>query len=273
MAETNGQAGEGSQASAETTGAAPESGVTVAQTTGNGSGQPEEIFYDPESIKGKPELEALAKQLQGAYTKRRMADAEYLKSNKQKIDAYDSFQSNPVQSLQQLAGQLGYSLTKAEARQMLNEQDQNQPFEPKSWDEVFARAKAESKQEVLQELSPFLTQVKETRKGQIEKTLDESCPDWRVYEDQMMKTMAEHPSLVNDPVKLYRLSVPEEVFQSRATQAAIKKLQEKAQSSQLSAGSTTTKPAGFKPQGKMSFDQAVEYAKAQVASQGLKPPN
>jgi len=273
MAETDGQASPAPETTSttgtQTSTAAPESVSTSQPTSSPAPAQTDELIYDPELIRGKPELEALAKQLQASYTKKSQEIAQH----RQKIQAFDDFASNPAQALQQLATQFGYTLTRAQAQQMVNEQKQQQQFEPQSWDDVINKAKAESRQEVLKELEPFLNNVKETRKGQLEKLLDDNCPDWRVYEDDMMKTLKNHPTLVNDPEKLYRMSVPASVLESRATQAALRKLQTKVESSQLSSGSSTNQTADSKPKGKMTFNQSVEYAKAKLAASGIKPPN
>lgn len=269
MAETDGQAGEGTQTTVtgtETTGAAPESQPTGQQTTDSGTA-PEETFFDPESIKGKPELEAAYKEMQRAWTKKTAS----IKGQSQKVQAYDTFMQNPAQALQQLAASYGFQLTRAEAQKMVNQQESQ--FEPKSWDEVIEKTKKEAKEELLKELAPFLSEVKETRKGQLERTLDESCPDWRVHEEAMMATLKEHPTLVSDPVKLYRLSVPSEVLESRAAQAALRKLQTKAESAQLSAGSSTNQQANAKPRGRMTFDEAVKFAQSDLASRGIRPPH
>lgn len=270
MAEADGQAGEGTQATSgpETTPAAPESQSASQQTTDTtGTAQTEELFFDPESIKGKPELEAAFKLMQRSFTEKTTA----LKSHKSKIDAYDSFMSNPAQSLQQLASQYGYKLTRSEAQEIVEGKSASADgqFEPKSWNDVWEVAE----KRILERLSPFLNQVKETRQSQLEKMLDDSCPDWRVYEDKMMDTLKKHPTLVNDPVTLYSISVPPDVRESRATQAALKKLQGKAEASQLSGGSTTNQQAGDRPKGRMEFNDAVEYAKRTLASRGIRPPN
>jgi hypothetical protein len=240
---------------------------TSQQTTHSGS-ETTETFFDPESIKGKPELELAYKQMQGEFTRR----TTELKKHEQKIKMYDAFAANPAQAIQEVAAQMGYKLTKAEAQAIANEQGKSE-FAPQSWEDVISKAKSEAKQELLAELSPFINQVKEARQGQVEKTLDEKCPDWRVYEPKMMEMLQKHPTLVNDPEELYRVSVPPEVWTARATQAALRKLQDKVSASELSGGSTTTQPASDKPKGKMSFNESVEYAKRQLAAQGKRPPN
>ena len=268
MAEADGQATEAPQTSPTTSTAsapAPESQSTSPQTSVKAP-DAVETFFDPESIKGKPELELAYKQMQGEFTRRTTA----FKGNEQKIKAYDMFLSNPAAALQELATQYGFKLSKAEAQAIAKEQASQ--FEPQSWDEVISRTKQEAKQEILKDLAPFLNQVKETRQSQVEKILDEKCPDWRVYETKMQEMLDKHPTMAYDPLELYRVSVPAEVWTSRATQAALKKLQDKAESSQLSGGSTTNQQASDKPNVR-GFNDAVEYAKKKLASQGIRAPN
>lgn len=271
MAEADGQASQAPETTSgpQTSQAATGSESTGQQTTQQGSTQAEETFFDPESIKGKPELESAYKQMQAAYTKR----TTELKKHEQKIKMYDAFAANPAQAIQEVAQQMGFKLTKAEAQAIANEQTQTNEFNPQSWDDVISKAKQDAKQEILKELSPFINQVKETRQSQVEKTLDEKCPDWRVYEPKMMEMLQKHPTLVNDPEELYRVSVPPEVWTARAAQAALRKLQDKVSASELSGGSTTTQQASDKPKGKMTFNESVEYAKKKLAAEGKRPPH
>lgn len=225
---------------------------TGTTTTGT---QAEETFFDPSTIKGKPELEAAYKQMQKAFTEKTTS----LAKSKDKVDAYDNFISNPIPAIRQLAQQ--YGLTLAEAKQIA-EQTQ---FEPKSWDEVFSKAKQETRQELMKELQPFFSEIKEVKKQAVEKTLDENCPDWRLYEDHMMTNLQDHPSLVKDPVKLYRMSLPDDVVESKAYQQALKKLQDKAKGAQVSTGSNTNKSGEVLPKA-TSFKEAVAIAKAKLAA-------
>ena len=265
MSETNGQPSEGTPP--ETTPAGTEGGTNATETTPTGTQAAEETFFDPESIKGKPELESAYKQMQRAFTEKTSS----LKSQKQKVEAYDAFMANPLMTIRQLATQ--YGMTVAEAKAVQQQASGTGEFEPKTWDDVFSRAKLEAKQEVLKELQPLFSEVKQVKQQSVEKTLDENCPDWRLYEDPMMDTLKQHPTLVNDPVKLYRLSVPDEVWQARATKEAVKKIEAKAKGASVSSGSNTSKPGNFTPSGPLSFDQAVVAAKAQLAAQGMKEPH
>jgi len=252
---TEGQSDEGTPL--ETTDTGTESSDTDSQTTDEGTVE-EESFFDPQSIKGKPELEAAYKEMQRAFTKKTSS----LKEQSKKVEAYDAFMQDPISQMQNIAKQYGYSLSRAQAQEMA------QMNEPQSWDDVYSRAK----QEVLKDLQPIINEVRQTKKTQMEHMLDESCPDWRTYEDDMMQTLQKHPTLVNDPVKLYQLSVPSEVFTARATQAALKKLQTKAEHAQVSGGSTTNKSGSNLPKGKLSFQDAVKAAKAKLSADGLTEP-
>lgn len=249
---TDGQSGEGLQAT-ETTGAETggEGGESVGgdQTTQAGTESSPESFFDPQNI--PEELQQPYKEMQAAFTKRMQG----FKDNQSKIEAYDAFQSNPQGYLQQLASQYGMNLVGGE--QPAGEK------QPETWDEVMEMAE----KRVMQKLSPQMQKLQQT---QLEKTLDDISPDWRLHEDSMMKNLNAHPTLANNPEMLYRMSVPPEVLESRATQAALKKLQEKGQSAQVSGGSQTSRNQTTAKEA-TSFQEAVDIAKARLNSQGLAP--
>jgi hypothetical protein len=117
-------------------------------------------------------------------------------------------------------------------------------------------------------MQPVFNEVKSLKKQNIEARLDSQFPDWRTYEDAMMAKLQAHPSLVEDPDSLYRLAVPAEVWEARATKAAMQKLQATKDSAQVSGG-TTTKQQTTKPSGPMTFSQAAEHAKKLLAERGL----
>src|SRR3990172_2685843 len=260
---TEGESTAGTEAT-QTTGAETQGTVSTDQTTVSGT-EAEETFFDPKSIQGKPELESAYKEMQRAWTKKTTEYKQKGKEHETKAQAYDAFMADPVPQIKMLAQQYGLNISNEQAQQMA---EQTGNGEPKNWDDVYKMAE----QRVLQRLSPVLSDYQNQRKQHIEKMLDDNCPDWRQYEDDMQKNLAEHPSLVKDPVKLYQISVPEKVWQSTATQDAMRKLQNKAESAQVSGGSTTNKTATNKPTGKLSFNEAVEYAKRTLQSQGMKPP-
>jgi len=240
------------------------------ETTPKGTRQAaEDTFFDPRDIEGKPELQAAYKQMQGAFSKK----MEAIKENRQKIEAYDAFAADPVSQLQTMARQYGYSLTRAEAAQQLKESQVSGDWEPKSWDEVIQKAEDRAYQRLMKENEPMYNEVKSLRKTNLESYLDSNAPDWRTYEDDMMKTLRTHPTLVNNPMGLYKLSIPDNVLQSRATQQALKKMQDKGRSSEISGASTTTKKSGTRmPDKPVTFDEAVKIAEAQLAEQGIRKP-
>jgi len=262
MTDTIVQSGQAAPDSTGTTGNAPvqNAGTSVSngQTTGNGpDAGASESFFDPTSIADKPELLAAYKQMQSSYTKR-MQDAA---KHRPKIEAYDRFEKDPMGTMQQLAAQYGFQLVQ-------RGQEQPKDWNPQSWDDVMT----EAEKRVLKKMEPVYNELREVKKQNIETYLDSHYADWRTYEGDMMETLQAHPSLVRDPDKLYRLSVPEQVWEARATQKAMQKLKGASEHAQVSGGSTTTKQTTQEPSGPVSFDQAVEIARKRVAAQGLRRP-
>jgi hypothetical protein len=230
--------------------------VPVEQTSASPA-KADESFFDPNEV---PEaLKPAYKQMQAAFTKKTQA----LAANKQKIDAYDSFSRDPVGTMQQLARQYGFSLTRAEAQQAVNEQKQE--WTPKNWDDVLSKAKDAAKQELYGELQPVFQKVQELERSSIEKTLDDSIPEWRQYEDEMTETLRQHPTLVNDPVKLAMIAMPKEHWESKAAQKALKSLKEKAEANKVSGGSQTTREQTINLDRPRSFQEAVEAARTLIA--------
>lgn len=260
------QVAAGGQAQADPTGAtaaAPAQAQTSggqAQTTGNGSGAvAEETFFDPRSIEGKPELQSAYKQMQGEFTKRMQKS----RAREQDLQLVDQFRANPMAVLQQLAAQYGVRILQGG-----QEEPANQDWNPQSWDDVKKHFFEEFKKE---QLAPLVSEVRDLKKQNIEQYLTTNHPDWRTYEDPMLETLRKHPTLVNDPDTLYRMSVPSSVLESRATAAALAKLKGATDNAQISGG-TTRNATSSEPTGKLSFDQAVEVARKRLAARGLSAP-
>jgi hypothetical protein len=232
----------GSEGSAPTSVSAPESAV--------------ESFFDPASIRGKPELESAYKQMQSAFTKRMQGVSQ----DRSKIDAYDQFSRDPVGTVQRIATQMGYKLV-----QPGNEQPKD--WNPQTWDDVLG----EAEKRVLRRMEPVYNELRDLKKQSVETYLDDKYADWRTYEDDMLTTLQRHPSLANDPDSLYRLSVPSEVWEARATKQAMEKLQQRTESGQVAGGTKTTRPVASAPSGPLSFDQAVDAARRKLAGMGLRP--
>jgi len=216
-----------------------------------------ESFFDPNSIKGKPELEAAYRQMQSAFTKRMQESSQH----RQKIDAYDQFQRNPLGTMQQLAASLGYKLVQGSGNEAPTD------WNPQSWDDVMA----EAEKRVLKRMEPVYHEMRNLKKQSVEQYLDSNYTDWRTYEDDMLRTLQTHPSLANDPDSLYRLSVPSEVWEARAYKAAMEKLRKSGDAGSVQGPNRSARPTSPTPKGPLSFDQAVEEARKRVAASGLRP--
>lgn len=252
--------GQTASAASQTTGQAPETGgkgtsLVVAPAPA------EENFFDPESIRGKPELESAYKQMRNAFTKKMQG----LSKDRDKVAAYDAFQSDPIAAMQKFAKQHGYSLTRAEAAQAANDAGHGlDNWQPQTWNEVMLKARENVMGEVKQLIAPLIQNIQKVTTHTIEQQLTEIDPGWQVYEDEMRTNITAHPSLVNDIPKLYRLSVPEEVLTSRAVQQALKKLEDKAKGSQPHGGQHSARSTPAPKQAK-SFQEAVDLARSQLA--------
>jgi hypothetical protein len=104
-----------------------------------------------------------------------------------------------------------------------------------------SRAKDEARREIMEELKPVLGNVQAMRAESIEKQLDSIDSNWRVYEDEMRKNLQLAPNLVNDPAKLYKFSVPDEVLEARATQKALARFEAKTKSAVVGGKTETSR--------------------------------
>ena len=263
--------GQAPEAAAGKPGEGKAAGTTGKEAAGTPTPSEEQTFFDPKTL--PPELIPAYKDMQRAFGKK----MEALSKDRTKIEAYDAFSRDPAGNLQRMAAQMGFKLTRVDAEAAVAAGGGGPAageWEPKTWGEVIEKISQAAQSGLMRNLSPIIKQVAELQKNTLEKILDDNCPDWRQYEDEMTKNVQNHPSMVDDPVSLYRLSVPPEVLESRAMQAALKKLESKVKGQSGGGGpSTTTKhqPAtlGEKP---LSFNEAVEAAKAILAERGITRP-
>lgn len=219
----------------------------------------EESFFDPNTV--PEELKPAYKQMQAAFTKKMQA----ISKSKDKIIAYENFEKDPVGNMQAMAAKIGYRLTRAEAAAAVNAQggETATDFNPQSWNDVETWLTGKLMPKIQQQFAPFIENVQKVTANNIEKQLDSIDENWRMYEDDMKETLRHHPTLVHDVGKLYRLSVPEEVLSSRATQAALRKLEQKGQSASVHGASTSKTVAA--PKKATSFDDAVAIARAKLS--------
>lgn len=238
-----------------------------------GEGAEEPTFFDPRTV--PEELMPAYKQMQGAFTKR----TKELAGQRQKVEAYDAFMNDPTANLQRMASQYGMHLVpvgqtpNAPVAQGTQATEAGIPadWQPNSWGEVFQKAaeyvRPQIEREMMQRMNPVFQNVQRVTASQIEHQLDQIDSQWRVYEDDMMSTLRDHPTLVNDVSKLYRLSVPEDVHRSRAVQDALKQVEKRGLASKTHGKSTVqSKPAPRKIE---SFHDAVQAAKQQLTEQGI----
>lgn len=263
MAETSEASGQAAPAdSSGTTAAAPVSGTGQSpahnQATSRGSESGSESFFDPKSIEHSPELMSAYKQMQGKWTK----SMQKFKDGQKKMEAYDSFIKSPVENMHALAKQLGYQLVQANP----NSQD-TADATPKTWDDVYSRAK----QEVMKDLQPYLGEVQQLKQKNVEQYLDSNYSDWRQHEDGMLELLKEHPTLAHDPDKLYRLAVPEELYEARAAKLAMQKLRGTTDNGAISGTSSarSTTSSTEPPKVGSSFNDFVAYAKSKLAKEGI----
>jgi hypothetical protein len=259
---TEGQAGDGTQG-IETTEAAP--GGTEGQPTGQTteSGPDEQTFFDPKQV--PDDLLPAYKHMQRAFSKK----MEGFNAHKDKIEAYDAFTADPVGQMQRYAKQYGYELTRGEAKGAMEQNAPGENWEPQNWNEVLGKATEMASAKMMERFGPILQEVQSMKKGSIERELSEIDPTWQQYEGEMKELMSIHPTLANDASLLYKMAVPEEVAQSRATQAALAKLEAKGKSAQVSGGSSTNKTPPKGPNKSMTFDESVQFAKRQMAEEGI----
>ena len=223
----------------------------------------EETFFDPTAV--PEELKPAYKQMQAAFTKKAQSIAEQRK----KVEAFDAFQKDPVGAMQRYSSALGYQLTRVEAKQALAEAEQ---WEPQTWGDVEKRIVSAAVQKMQEQLGPVTSELGQIKKTNLETFFDQNLPDWRQYEDEMASLLSEHPTLANQPMKLYKLAVPDEIWEARATQKALKKLDNRTSGGKLGGASTTTKkPHVGIPDKALSFQDAYMEAKKELERQGIKP--
>jgi hypothetical protein len=235
--------------------------------------------FDPVKFKeltGKlpPELqvqaENLRKSLLGDYTKKTAEIAEQRK----KVEIYDAFNRDPAAGLKQLAETYGYTVSrKGDAPGPTPKNDEPTEWtpekgDPESWQDVIGYVRKQLQGELQGKIDPLLQEYRTSKEASIKAQLSEIDPEWLKYEPQMVEVLSKHPTLHSDPATLYRLSVPLDVWESRATQRALEKLEKKQKSGKVSPPSGH-KPATGVPDRLLTFDEAAAFAKAEMARNGV----
>lgn len=214
----------------------------------------DDSFFDPTDL--PPELQKAYKGMQAAYTKK----TQEIAANRRKIQEYDQFMQNPRAAIEQMARQMGIPIA----------QQEQQEFNPQSWDDVIRAAKEQAVSEFRQQMEPMFNEVRSWKRSQLESQFDESFPRWREYEDDMTALLQKHPSLVSDPDSLIRAAIPRSELESYATQKAMKKLQARTENARVGSGSKTTRTPSNEPSGPISFAEAVQIAKRRMAEEAKR---
>jgi len=215
------------------------------------------------SEEGRLAYETLNKQFKSAYTKK----LESVKKDREKVEAYNNFMSNPEDNLKRAADQYGYKMVpKSQSANQATQGDGLTDWQPQTWDEVFSRFEERVSKSLMGQFKPVFDNLQNLTSTNIERQLSDIDPDWKMYEDDMMTNLKSHPTLAKDVSKLYKLSVPEDVLKNKYTQVALKKFEEKAKSSKISSKSSVS--ASSAPVNKkLTFSEAVDEAKRRLATQ------
>lgn len=261
---------------------APVEETTSAQAPVSTEGQADPDYYDHKEFEqtlaelrandatkaAADLLERQSRSMRKGWTQRQQQLAELEKANSQKIQAYDAFARDPATALQQLAQQNGYTLTRAQAQAQIDAQEE---WEPGTWQDVRQTithdAVTQAVRQVLSQLEPVVGTVRKIQEQTVEQQLEGIDPLWRRYEPRMTQLLQEHPTLSKDMSLLYSLAIPPEERESRATQAALKKIQSQTESARMESASPKrqTTPA---PKKVSSFQDAVNVAREQGRSEG-----
>lgn len=257
-AEAQGQAGDSTTGKGQAK--APETEIERFLTLDD---VPEDVRDHVSGILSKKE-----KEMQAAFTRKTQAIAR----DRQKLELVNQFEQNPIETLTKVAQQYGFQLNRAgqeQMKQQVQPQQYGEDWQPNTWEDVLKVAEDRAEQRILTKLQPYLQPMMQTvekiKSDSIEQSLDKIDPGWRMYEDEIKESMKLAPNLIQSPTgiaKLYRMSVPEDVLTSRATQAALQKFETKAKSAQVESKSHATKTT---QETKVeSFNDAVLAAKRQL---------
>lgn len=246
-----------------------ESKVSPKDTTPPDTEQVRFLSLDDVPEEHRPYVEGLLKdrerQMMAAYTRKTQDVAK----EKQKIDAYNMFEKNPEGTIRQIAQQMGFDvIPRGHQPQAQSGMVDTANWEPQTWEEVLVRAKEQARESLMAEIKPLLEplyqNLQQVKSQGIENQLSQIDENWRIYEDEIKSNMEFiKPDLLKTAEgikKLYRMSVPDEVFTSKATQQAIKQYEQKVKSAQIESKSKVnhTTPSIGKIN---SYDDAVKAAK------------
>jgi len=244
--------------------------VSPKETTTTETEQVRFLTLDDVPEEHRPYVESLLKdrerQMMAAYTRKTQDVAK----EKQKIDAYNMFEKNPEGTIRQIAQQMGFDVIPRGQQPVASQPGMvdTANWEPQTWDEVLVKAKEQAKESLMAEIRPLLeplyANLQQVKSQGLENQLSQIDENWRIYEDEIKSNMEFiKPDLLKTAEgikKLYRMSVPDDVFTSKATQTAIHQYEKKVKAAQIESKSkvNNTTPSIGKIN---SYDDAVKAAK------------
>jgi len=254
--------------------ASTEEGVTPGETPQPASTETPAFFNRTDfetALKEAPD--GMKQQLEGLYGNLNKAftqGMQGLSEDRKKVEAYNAFDTmsrqDPMGAIKAIAQQMGVS--PQQLQEVIGEtpaRDIEQGFE--TYGEMFDHFKSGIMDAVRSELAPVFKNVQDLTSNNIEAELGNIDPHWRRYESTMMDTMKQHPTLINDIPRLYKMSVPEDVLKADATREALRRVEAETKTATLTSGGGTKK-SSTQPMKVDSFQDAIDAARQDLQNRG-----
>lgn len=153
----------------------------------------EEKFIDPDEL--PKELLPHFKRMQASFTRR----MQKLSAEKEKVSQFDKLMADPTTMLNVLASRAGLKVVRP-GETKLEEDGTEEGTETERWVRRIIKKELEaSSKPILEEQAKLKVQATISY-------LNETHPDWTLYEDVMSEMVQKHPSLKEDVDTLYEIS-------------------------------------------------------------------
>ena len=214
----------------------PDDGTTSGNITEDStSAQSGDGLYDPESMSGAD----VHKYWQGHYTRSQQAKSDL----EQRISQYQAIEQNPMPYIERFLQMNGLQVSRVG-------QQQQEPQYDEYGNEVTPQPQQQPAQQVPLEVQNALRQnqlqLQKMQMSQTIRDLNDNFPDWQDHEEAIMKNIREYPTLANDINKLYRMSVPDTVFEARFRKQTIQQNTKRQEHTSLPAASASPADPGPK---------------------------
>lgn len=223
-----------------------EAGEELEEGTSEDELTDEERFLDPSNL--PKELLPAFKRMQASFTKAMQKVA----SQREKIALFDKLMEDPEAAVGALAEKVGLRVSKKGAI--------SEPHETAGEPEV-TDTESWVRKIIREELTPVVEQLRQEQAEIKAKSaiayLNETYPDWYLYEDTMAELVRRHPSLRDDLDNLYRLA-------KAGTERAIKTKKASSKQAEVLTKSSKGREAVTVPKKAKTIDEAFEIAKKQL---------